>query len=144
MSNISIKFDVASSSPEISLKVNVLLDGNVIESFDHVTQHSVEVTVDDSKDAEHVLSIELSNKQPGHTTLDANGNIVADALITVSNITLDDIEIQNLLIQQGVYRHNFNGNGQDTQDRFYGSMGCNGTLDLHFKTPAFLWLLENM
>lgn len=144
MSSISIKFDVASTLPKIPLELTVLLDGKIVQSFDHVTQHTVEVAVDDSTEAEHVLSIEMSGKLSAHTEIDQDGNIVSDALIGISNFTLDDIEIQHLLVQHGIYCHNFNGSGNDTQDRFYGNMGCNGSLKLNFKTPAFLWLLENM
>jgi hypothetical protein len=30
------------------------------------------------------------------------------------------------------------------KDKFYGSMGCNGTITFEFNTPFYLWLLENM
>jgi len=42
------------------------------------------------------------------------------------------------------YQHDFNGTGNPTIDKFYGEMGCNGTVSLKFTTPIYLWLLENM
>mgnify|MGYP003352455181 CR=1 FL=1 len=42
------------------------------------------------------------------------------------------------------YRHDYNGTGQPTEDNFFGVLGCNGTVELRFTTPIYLWLLEHM
>jgi hypothetical protein len=47
-------------------------------------------------------------------------------------------------IDQLVYEHNANGTGPLVQDKFYGEMGCNGTVTLEFSSPTYLWLLEQM
>jgi hypothetical protein len=43
-----------------------------------------------------------------------------------------------------VYEHDYNGTGTLTQEKFYGQMGCNGTVSLAFCTPIYMWLLEHM
>ena len=86
----------------------------------------------------------MSGKTRRHTRLDAQGNITYDACLKITDISFDDISISDLLSQKAVYNHDFNGSGEQTQDRFYETMGCNGSVDLEFSTPIYLWLLENM
>jgi hypothetical protein len=62
----------------------------------------------------------------------------------VSNIQFDGIDCQYLTTTLAQYQHDFNGTGNPTIDKFYGEMGCNGTVSLKFTTPIYLWLLENM
>jgi hypothetical protein len=59
-------------------------------------------------------------------------------------ISFDEIDCTQIIQDLAVYRHNFNGTGADIPDQFFGDMGCNGTIELKFATPVYLWLLENM
>jgi hypothetical protein len=65
-------------------------------------------------------------------------------MLTISNISIDDIDIDQLLIEKAEYTHDFNGSQDTITDKFYGDMGCNGTVTFEFTTPFYLWLLENM
>jgi len=49
-----------------------------------------------------------------------------------------------MFTELATYTHDFNGTKELTQEKFYGVMGCNGTVSLKFATPIYLWLLENM
>jgi hypothetical protein len=95
-------------------------------------------------DAEHELRVVLKHKKSEHTTVDANGNITRDAVINVGSFEFEDIDVNQVVQEQAVYHHNFNGSAADVQDKFFGNMGCNGTLSLKFSTPIYIWLLENM
>lgn len=95
-------------------------------------------------DGDHVLEMKLSGKGPEHTKVDAQGQILEDVMVTVSDIKIDEVNIDQILSNQAVYEHDFNGTGQTTRDRFYGHMGCNGHVRLQFFTPVYIWLLENM
>jgi hypothetical protein len=64
--------------------------------------------------------------------------------VTVSDIRFDGIDCQYLTTNLAEYQHDFNGTGDPTIDKFYGEMGCNGTVSLKFTTPIYLWLLENL
>jgi hypothetical protein len=156
MDTIKLKFDVGTTDAECKLGVKVTLDHNVIYDNSHVTttdQISHEIS---DQDAEHELTIELYGKLPKYTEIDEAGNIVKDALITVENFLIDDIDISSMLtnypnnLYQDVpthlisYRHDFNGTQPATINTFHGAMGCNGTVTLKFTTPIYLWLLENM
>ena len=156
MDTIKLKFDVGTTDAECKLGVKVTLDHNVIYNNSHVTTTDhISHDIDD-QDAAHELRLELYGKLPQYTEIDEAGNIVKDALITVENFLIDDIDISSMLtnypnnLYQDVpthlisYRHDFNGTQPVTIDPFHGAMGCNGTVTLKFTTPVYLWLLENM
>jgi hypothetical protein len=105
--------------------------------------HTFTCELDDS-DRDHELRFVLKNKTQQHTTVDDQGNIVKDSCVVISNLTFDEISLGHIVSEKAVYTHNFNGSGPETQDKFYGQIGCNGTVSLKFSTPMYLWLLENM
>ena len=95
-------------------------------------------------DGEHALKFIMKNKNRRHTQCDAEGNIIKDARLVISDVRFDDIDLGQITTELSCYEHDFNGTGNKTQDKFYGEMGCNGTVTLLFTTPIYLWLLENM
>jgi hypothetical protein len=141
-----VKFScvVTTNNTGVPLGCEIWIDDACVVNLDHVKQSTnVEHNFNDT-DGEHVLRIILKNKRPEHTQVDAQGTIVSDALLTVSNISFDEIDCTQIVQDHAVYRHNFNGTGADTEDRFFDTLGCNGTVELKFTTPVYLWLLENM
>jgi hypothetical protein len=98
----------------------------------------------DDVEAEHVLKLVLKNKQTEHTRLSESGEILNDACLTVSNLTFDSIKLGQIVNDLSIYEHDFNGTQSATKQQFFGTMGCNGTVELKFSTPIYLWLLENM
>jgi hypothetical protein len=144
MTTAKISFDIAPSDPACPLGVEVWIDQQQIFSTEHLAD-TVNVSHDiDEDDAEHELRVILKNKLPEHTTVDTDGNITRDAVITVDKFELEEIDVNQIVQEQAVYHHNFNGSAAETQDKFFGSMGCNGTVSLKFSTPIYIWLLENM
>ena len=93
MNTVKLEFDVGTTDAECKLGVKVTFDSNIIYNNPHVT-NTDHVSHDISdQDAEHKLTIELYGKLPQHTEIDEAGNIVKDALITVENFQIDDIDI---------------------------------------------------
>ena len=119
-----------------------MFDGDLL--FDQLVDQSVEFRheFNDGVDQEHTLAIKLCDKTHDHTRVDHQGNIIEDSVINISNIALDDIPLGYLATQTAVYQHNNNGNSEYVNDKFYGAMGCNGTVELKFNSPVYLWLLE--
>ena len=113
--------------------------------IDHVTEtQKITVDVDDQDDAEHELRLVLKNKTAEHTQVDEQGNIITDARLLITDVAFDEIRLGHMFFEQAVYTHDFNGTGKATEDKFYGELGCNGTVSLKFATPMYLWLLEHM
>ena len=137
-------FSITPTDPAVPLGMEVWLDGDKIFDQEHVDQ--AEIVRHDFSDqpGEHELQFVLKNKLRKHTQLDADKNIIKDAGIQIDDIMFEDIDIKQIVIDHAEYRHNFNGHGAETTDKFYGEMGCNGTVTLKFSTPVYLWLLEKM
>jgi hypothetical protein len=144
MTTSKISFVISPSDTACPLGVEVWIDQQQIFNTEHLAD-TVNVSHDiDEDDAEHELRVVLKNKLPQHTTVDADGNITQDAVITVGSFEFEEIDVNQMVQEQAVYRHNFNGSAAEVQEKFFGSMGCNGTVSLKFTTPIYIWLLENM
>jgi len=143
--SIKLKFSIEPTDPSCPLSFEVFWDGVSQTHCFHIreTEH-VEIELDDTLEAEHNLEIVMSGKTQDHTKLDEQGRIVQDALLKISDISVDGMNISELLPQFSVYIHDNNGNSKQIQQPFYGSMGCNGKVSFKFTTPYYLWLLEHM
>jgi len=141
---ISIAFDIAPTDPGAKLGIRVLLDGAVVHENSHVSEtYTVQHSMGDD-DGEHVLCFELFGKLPTHTQINDAGEIVSDAVVSITNILFDDIDCSQIVAEQAVYKHDFNGSRDAIEDKFFNNMGCNGTVELKFTTPVYIWLLEHM
>ena len=144
MNSVPFKCLIDTSNAACALGVEVLVDDKTVYKNDHVSgpvDFSCEIVEDD---AEHELKIIMSGKTEEHTTVDEQGNIVSDAMLSIKDITIDDIDINQLFIETAVYKHNFNGSQDEIDDKFYGDIGCNGTISIKISTPVYIWLLENL
>ena len=144
METIKLSLDVSNRSQHHNLGIELWIDkekffDNNIGPGSHHIIHEFEAT-----DGEHMLKIVLKNKNTEHTKLDESGNIIEDALININNITIDEINITQLVYQLAQYVHDGNGHETIAVHPFYGDMGCNGRVQLSFANPVYLWLLENM
>jgi hypothetical protein len=99
---------------------------------------------DDDADGAHELRLVMKNKTHEHTVVDDTGNIVNNAMLSISNMKLDEITIDYTFSKNSVYHHDFNGSADAIEDKFFGDMGCNGSVAMKFSTPVYLWLLENV
>jgi hypothetical protein len=141
---VSITFELKTSDPSAELGFEVWVDNTQFLDLAHV-QHNQSIKIDmPDTDGDHKLRMVLKNKTAEHTRIDEQGNIVSDATLTISNLAFDEIVLGYMLTQLATYSHNFNSTKEATQEKFYGEIGCNGTVSLEFTTPVYLWLLENM
>jgi len=95
-------------------------------------------------ESDHSLKFVLKNKTTDHTTVDNDGTIVNDALLTVKDFEFDGINIDHTFFENAVYTHNYNGSDNWVDEKFYGHVGCNGKVELKFSTPFYMWLMENI
>lgn len=145
MTTTKITGCIGTTDASAELGVEVWVNNTLVVDILHVTENTAfSHDIDDDIPGVNCLKILLKNKQTKHTVVDDQGNITKDARITVKDIAFDEIDLGQVFIDQAVYTHNFNGTQDEIQDRFYGEMGCNGTVTLEFESPVFIWLLENM
>ena len=143
MESFEIKFQVSNTDPTVPLQLQVCLDDQTLDTFTVAETRKCVYNVT-LADGPHELQLIMSGKTIDHTVLDPQGQIVTDAVLQLSTIELDEINIDTMVQNLAVYTHDFNGNGDQVHDQFYHAMGCNGTASLKFTTPVYLWLLENM
>ena len=144
METVKISFDVETSDAECPLGVEIWLGDTVLLTNNHVQEKisfSHDICDDDS---EHKLRIIMLGKTSDHTRVDEAGNIVKDATLQISNVVIDELDVNQLFLEKCVYTHDFNNTQPEIQDTFHGVAGCNGTISFEFTTPIYLWLLENM
>ena len=140
---LKIKVKVSNTDPDIPLGLEVWVDDQCVTNIEHVTESVTECEVPDT-DGNRELRIVMKNKLAEHTVIDADNNIVQDALLAVDLIEFDEINVTDIFIMQSEYTHSFNGPGEAITNRCYGQMGCNGTVSFKFSTPFYLWLLETL
>ena len=135
---------IDSSDKKIPLGTEVWIDNICVINVEHVNRivHFSHVLEEDN--AEHELRIVMKHKTSDHTELDSAGNIIRDAMLSISDIKFDEIALGQVLLNKAVYTHDFNGSQPPVDDKFFGDLGCNGTVSLKFTAPTYLWLLENM
>ena len=136
---------ISNSDPATPLGMTVWLDDQQVWTSDHITESTtVEFSLPDDEDQSHEIRFCMTGKTSAHTKIDDQGRIVKDAVLTIDRVFFDEIEIPQLtMTEHSVYRHDFNGHQSWVDDKFYGSMGCNGVLTFKFTTPIYLWLLEH-
>jgi len=145
ISTACITFSLATTDASAALGFEAWIDDRKYLDVDHVKEtQPVSVELDDQDDAEHELRLVLKNKTTAHTQVDEHGNILTDARLLITDVAFDEIRLGHMFVEQAVYTHDFNGTGKTTEDKFYGELGCNGTVSLKFNTPIYLWLLEHM
>jgi hypothetical protein len=127
------------------LRLQVILDDHIIwDDYPQIEIQTITHDFEDARDGEHVLELKMQGKRPEHTCIDPAGNIIQDRYINISNFAFDEIQLGHMFTEVTRYYHDHNGTTEPIEDRFFGTMGCNGRVELRFSTPIYLWLLENM
>jgi len=143
MSTSDLTFVVQATGPDLHLTVK--LDETIIyDRSPGESPEKISYSFDDSIETEHLLCFEMSGKLPGHTTITESGEIIQDRVIKITDIAFDGINLEQIFIESSKYCHDRNGTSDLLEEKFYGTMGCNGRVEMRFSTPIYLWILENM
>ena len=145
MNLLCIELDISSTDAAAKLGIQVWVDDLCIHQHSHVTEsYRVQHKINDDEEKSHRLKIVMTGKTSDYTQLDADGNIIKDAMLSIRNMAFDGINIDKMVYKLATYQHDFNGTQPQCSDEFFGDMGCNGSVELEFTTPSYLWLLEHM
>ena len=144
METFDISFNLTSSDYDCGLGFEVFYNNKQILNIDHCRSSTMLAFTLSAEEGEQELKFIMKNKTMDHTTVDENNKIVNDACLNISNFTIDSAELGHTFLEQCKYHHDFNGTQDPVVDKFYGDMGCNGTLIFSFQSPVYLWLVMNM
>jgi hypothetical protein len=106
-----------------------------------------------TEDSDYSLIIKRSNKTKNQTVLNDKGDILKDQLLHIKSIEIDEIDIGQL-VYEGVYTPEYpepwatqqRQTGNELRESFKNVtiIGHNGTWSFRFKSPFYMWLLENL
>ena len=145
MTTYQLSCIIGTTDPTAELGLEIWTDNNQLFNSDHITQESLPLTFGLEEDElEHELRFVMKGKTSNHTAIGDNSNIIKDACLSITNVAFDEIMLNQVLIDNATYTHDFNGTQDKTTEKFYGVMGCNGTVSLKYSTPIYLWLLEHL
>jgi hypothetical protein len=113
----------------------------------------IEFEAELTEGSQYNLIIERSGKNKYQTLINEKGDILKDQLLHIKSIEIDEIDIGSL-IYEGVYTPRYpepwatqqRESGQDLKDSFKNvtQMGFEGSWQLKFASPFYMWLLENL
>jgi hypothetical protein len=92
------------------------------------------------------LKIRLENKEDSDVLKDNyddpdNYKIIGDMLLNIKNIEIDEISLDNLLYNKSLFTPD--DPARPVLDKCL-DLGWNGTWNLEFTSPFYIWLLENI
>lgn len=140
----NISFNIEPSDVSCPLSIEIWLDNDLLLKNSHIQEKIKFTHAIKDDEGDHELRLVIQGKTSDHTQIDADGNIIKDATVTISDVTIDEINTFQVFLEKCVYTHDFNGTQPEIADTFHGIAGCNGTISFKFSAPIYLWLLENM
>lgn len=139
-------------SPEFRVSFNdsVVTQGHITEPSGVV--QFVEFQVDNQL-SQGVLKVELLNKVADQDTVKSNYDsddytIVKDLLLDIDSLSVDDIDLGNLVYTASEYRpvypDNYHAEHRAPVLTGQKTMGWNGAWSMTWGNPFYIWLLENL
>jgi len=105
------------------------------------------------EDKEYNLIINRSGKSKNQTVINEKGDILKDQLLHIKSMEIDEIDI-GALVFNGIYTPTYpepwatqqKQAGVELKKSFKNvtTMGHNGKWAFNFKSPFYMWLLENL
>jgi hypothetical protein len=150
---IHFKIGLSSNSDQKKPRFQIRLNDDVkVESLLTADANSVQFFKFDAElvEGEYLLKIDFLNKQPADTELNESGEIVKDLLLNIVSIEIDEIDIDSLIYTKSFYNPIYPDSYLDQEQKKITTvhncvnLGWNGTWNLPFSSPVYIWLLENI
>ena len=154
---LKVKLELYSTFWDKKPKIEVCIDNeskykNEVTGTEHKPD-IIEFTHKFTHDKKYKLRLIRSNKGKNQTVLNKKGEIEKDQLIHIKYIEIDEIDI-GALVYAGVYTPEYPEPWYSQQQAKkltppksltnVTAMGHNGAWELEFKSPFYMWLLENL
>ena len=127
--------------------VNISLNG--YPQFGEICEKDtvIDIDVEIENGAENFLTIEYMNKDAKQdVVLGEGGTPIADKRVRINSISFDDIELDFFqLTDPDTFKYEpIDPEGIDATGFNATKLSWNGKTTLHFTTPIYIWLLENL
>jgi hypothetical protein len=128
--------------PAYSISIDGVEQVSAIIAEDSGVVEYVEFTVAVTEDQEHLLEIKLLNKTDNDTVQSPDkAEIVKDMLLNIESISIDDIELGQIKWDHSEF---VPVDPVRPVLKECVNLGWNGSYQLKFNSPFYLWLLEKM
>lgn len=128
--------------PAYSISIDGVEQVSAIIAADSGVVEYAEFTVAVTEDQEHLIEIKLLNKTDDDTVQSADKTeIVKDMLLNIESISIDDIELGQIKWDQSEF---VPVDSARPVLKECVNLGWNGSYQLKFNSPFYLWLLEKM
>lgn len=148
---IKLQADFWNKSPDIVCKLNNKQIAE-IQDFEHMQEKKINVDVD-VNDGENQLVIERANK-PVKDTVIVNNEIVKDSKVKIMDISIDNISIEPLLDEKGIFYPIYPEPWQSQQKAlgkslpehltYSRTLHHNGAWKIKFDNPIHVWFFQNI
>jgi len=149
MEKVNIKVDLSIITHDAVNEhpfVNISLNG--FPKFSEICERDtiVEINVEIEDDTENFLTIEYNNKDPKTDVTFDNNTIIKDKRVQIKNISFDDIQLDFFEFENpDTLTYVPIDPSANTATGFEATkLSWNGRTTLKFKTPIYIWLLENL
>ena len=140
---VDLEMDVwkDTQDPRVVVKVDEIVLFDDVLKEDKVIKESIEI----EEDTHHSLSVKFYNKQLDDTVVNSDGEIEQDLMLTIKNIKFDGIDLGMIPYNKGIlYPNQSNPYAPRGAVKNITNIGWNGVWEMHFSSPTYIWLLENM
>jgi hypothetical protein len=132
-------------------RIGISINSEKLDEFEAVpdevgitkVSYSIEVP-----EGENILAISLLNKESDKdTVVNDNGEITDDLNCEILGVTIEGVELDNLVRAHGTYYLNepvFYNNEENSVLPGHTFLSWNGTFKFRFSSPLYIWLLENV
>lgn len=141
---MELKLGLNSNTDCSEIKLIVTVDGQqIFECLATQQEQIVHYTLPENPST-HRVTVEMIGKQPRHTIVGEQGEIVSDVYASISTLEIQNIDVKPVFcVGRSCYHHSYNNPDASTIiDEFYGDIGCNGIVKIDFFTPIYLWLAD--
>lgn len=129
---IDLTFDLEPANLKSNINFEITVNDVVI--FDEQLLEKTKITTQITEESkEYNILLKMNGK--------------TDSVSTVScKLFLCEFNLSDFLISSGntvgIYRHNYNGYGDYTEEEFDSVMGCNGIVEIKLQAPIIYWLMS--
>lgn len=118
----------------------VYLDDQVIMQSGSIDKLHTIIFKGPLSEGEHSIKIVRYNKNPLIETQIEDGKIIKDQLLNIDGISIDGIDLGFVTYTHG----EFTNSTTEERSKEVLNLGFNGTWELKFSVPTYMWLLEKL
>lgn len=147
---LNFKINLSGTGSPYPCKFRILVNNDIVTEDVTTPQTTLYEFNKEINEGIHYLKIELVNKNNIHIKKDDCGNMIENFLLNIESIEIDDINLDYLIWTNSKYYPNYPDEYIDVEQKKITTiincvnLGWNGTWELEFTSPYYMWLLENI